>query len=144
MLGDISGLTVLDAFSGSGALAFEAYSRGAKEITAIELDKGAYDTIRHNIESLGLQDKVILTRANVTSWANRNKHRSFDLVFADPPYEAINYFFLKKLARVTKKGGIIVFSMPVDSDFTLAEHEFTLLAYKKYAGATLAFYKAIG
>ena len=39
-LGDISGLTVLDAFAGSGALSFEAISRGAESVIAVDIDVG--------------------------------------------------------------------------------------------------------
>jgi 16S rRNA (guanine(966)-N(2))-methyltransferase RsmD len=42
-LGDIDGLTILDAFAGSGALAFEAISRGAEHVLAIEIDNRAQD-----------------------------------------------------------------------------------------------------
>ncbi len=144
VLGDISGLTVLDTFSGSGALAFEACSRGASAATAIELDKEAFSTIGRNIEKLNLKDKVTAIRANAPTWAVRNLKHQYDIVFCDPPYDKINYAPLMKLARITKPGGIIIFSMPVNSEFTLPEHEFELMTNKQYAGATLAFYKAIG
>ncbi|HKX24038.1 MAG TPA: RsmD family RNA methyltransferase, partial [Candidatus Saccharimonadales bacterium] len=48
-LGDIEGLTVLDAFAGSGALAFEAISRGAKSVVVVERDKRAQRIIAENI-----------------------------------------------------------------------------------------------
>ena len=59
-LGDIKGLTVLDAFSGSGALSFEALSRGAESAVALELDKEAYKVIRANAEKLAVGDRMKL------------------------------------------------------------------------------------
>src|SRR5438445_6894886 len=67
-LGDLSGLTVLDAFAGSGALAFEAVSRGAQHVVAIDVDKSAQRTIAKNITALGLADRVKLVRASAGAW----------------------------------------------------------------------------
>jgi 16S rRNA (guanine966-N2)-methyltransferase len=50
-LGDIDGLSVLDAFAGSGALAFEAVSRGAGHAVAIDVDKSAQRAIAENIST---------------------------------------------------------------------------------------------
>src|ERR1039458_7477259 len=63
VLGDIKGLTVLDAFAGSGALAIEAISRGAKRAVAIEVDKGAHTVITENIKALGIEDRIKAVRA---------------------------------------------------------------------------------
>src|SRR5688500_6254990 len=72
-LGDIEGLTVLDAFAGSGALSFEAISRGAVSATAIDIDKAAYEAIQANVESLGLEDKVTVLRKNIGGWSRNNQ-----------------------------------------------------------------------
>src|SRR5665213_172068 len=65
-LGDIDDLTILDAFAGSGALSFEAISRGAASAVAVDIDKNAYQSIQENIVSLNLKDKVKAIRANVS------------------------------------------------------------------------------
>src|SRR3954470_23836038 len=64
VLGDIEGLTFLDAFAGSGALAFEAASRGAKAVTAIEIDNSAHKTIGQNIKALHISTQVKAVKAN--------------------------------------------------------------------------------
>src|SRR5579875_3754006 len=86
VLGDVSGLEVLDVFSGSGALSFEAVSRGAKSSLAIDIDKNSQKVIQENIVRLRLEDKVKVTKAPFISWSNRNEDQVFDLVLADPPY----------------------------------------------------------
>src|SRR3954464_3149409 len=63
-LGDISGLTVLDAFAGSGALSFEAISRRAASVLAIDSDKNAQRAIAENIASLGLSRQVKLIKTS--------------------------------------------------------------------------------
>ncbi len=142
-LGDIEGLSLLDAFGGSGALAFEANSRGIGKITVVEIEKSAYQTIVNNAQTLGITSNITIVRANVMSWTKRNQKNKFDIVFCDPPYDKILYKSLLELAKTVKKNGIIVYSMPVDNDFKLSDNEFEKLTYKQYAGGTLAFYRRI-
>lgn len=145
ILGDIEGLTVLDAFAGSGALGFEAISRGAKVVTAVELDKTAYETIDANQKQLNISDDQFnLVRANIISWTKRNYQQQFDLVFCDPPYDAVNYASLIKLSKCVRPGGLVIYSLPEDHGFSLPEDNFTQILEKQYSAATLVFFKAIG
>jgi 16S rRNA (guanine966-N2)-methyltransferase len=86
ILGDVQHARVLDLFAGSGALAIEALSRGAKEAVLVDSAPSAIAAIRRNLEALGLQADVhrqtaarFLQRAQVDA-------RQYDLVFLDPPY----------------------------------------------------------
>lgn len=140
-LGDIRGLTLLDAFSGTGAIAIEAISRGAVSAVAVDADKNAARTISENIEVLGLQDKISCVRAYVNSWSRRT-HELFDVVVADPPYDALDYKTLEKLPERCKIGGTLVFSLPPKARLLLPPTcEF--ISKKSYGDATLAFYKKI-
>jgi 16S rRNA (guanine966-N2)-methyltransferase len=141
-LGDIEGLNVLDAFAGSGALSFEAISRGAASATALEIDKEAYLTIVKNIESLDLKDEVMVLRKNASGWSRNNQHKTFDLVLADPPYNDIRPDLLQKLAQQVKAGGIFVLSWPGGEKV----REFDGLqqvSHKTYGDAQLVFYQRI-
>jgi 16S rRNA (guanine966-N2)-methyltransferase len=139
-LGDIQGLTVLDAFAGSGALSFEAISRGAASAVAIEVDKDAYLTILANTELLGLKDRVMVLRKNVSGWSRNNQHKTFDLVLADPPYDDIRPDLLQKLAGQVKPGGLFVLSWPGNE--TVREFDgLRQLNTKKYGDAQLVFYQ---
>ncbi|HSH55745.1 MAG TPA: 16S rRNA (guanine(966)-N(2))-methyltransferase RsmD [Candidatus Limnocylindrales bacterium] len=111
-LGDITGLTVLDAFAGSGALSFEAISRGAQSAVAIDLDKNAYRTIVENIARLGLDEEVSATRRQAGSWATGHTDSFFDIVLCDPPYNDLRRDILQKLVYRTKPGGVFVLSWP--------------------------------
>lgn len=111
MLGDISGLTVLDAFAGSGALSFEAISRGAASSLAIENDRAAQRAIQENIAALGLAEQVHLIRASARAWLNTTDG-IFDLLLLDPPYDALQLSLLQLLAARLRPGGRLVLSWP--------------------------------
>lgn len=140
-LGDLDGLTVLDAFAGSGALGFEAISNGAIRVLFIDNDKEAQKTILANIDSLGVQSKAKLTKANCSSWSDRNPDELFDIVLLDPPYDQVKDGQLYRLAEHTKPGGIVVLSLPPTSDFMLSTNHYSLLTTKSYGDATLSFYR---
>jgi 16S rRNA (guanine966-N2)-methyltransferase len=112
ILGDIKGLTVVDAFAGSGALCFEAISRGAKSVLAIELDKIAVRTIKENIELLGVEDRVTLLPGTSKGWSNRHKDLKFDLVLCDPPYDKVQIAHIQKLVNNVTPSGLLVLSWP--------------------------------
>jgi 16S rRNA (guanine966-N2)-methyltransferase len=83
ILGDMSGLRVLDLFAGTGALAIEALSRGASEATLVDRDARL---ARSNVEELGLADRATVVRSDVPRWLSRCEPESADLVLCDPPY----------------------------------------------------------
>ena len=139
-LGSIAGLTVLDAFAGSGALSFEAISRGAASAVAIDIDKDAFQTIHANVESLGVQDKITILRKNSSGWSRNNQHKLFDLVLADPPYNDIRPDVLQKLARQVKSGGLFVLSWP-GSERVREFDGLSQVVAKKYGDAQLVFYR---
>lgn len=138
-LGDITGLTVLDTFSGTGALSFEAISRGAASATAIELDKDAFKTIAANIRLLDLDEKVTAIRRQVGSWASSHQLR-YDLVMADPPYNDLRRDLLLKIARLTKPSGIFVLSWPGREPAPKFQG-FTVTYQKSYGDIQLVYYE---
>ncbi len=83
-LGSFEGLKVADLYAGSGALGFEALSRGAENATFVETDRAALKAIEANAKSLGASDRIAV---RAISAATLPAGQPFDLVFADPPYE---------------------------------------------------------
>ena len=84
----IAGARCLDLFAGSGALGFEALSRGAREVVALELDGKAVAAIRQNAKLLQTEG-MQLVQKNVLEWLQHNAEaQRFDVVFLDPPYSA--------------------------------------------------------
>ena len=104
----LDGLTCLDMFSGTGALGFEAISRGAKSVLMLELSAKACDTLKKNQASLGHDEKlgsIEIIKTDAIAHSARLPANSIDVTFIDPPF-ANEGLFLKALAeasRVTKK-----------------------------------------
>lgn len=84
----LSGLRVMDVFAGSGALGFEALSRGAAFCLFVETDDDARGAIRENIEAYGKFGVTRVHRRDATHLGIRpgSAGEAFDLVFLDPPY----------------------------------------------------------
>ncbi|WP_031430238.1 16S rRNA (guanine(966)-N(2))-methyltransferase RsmD [Methylomicrobium agile] len=89
---DIAGSRCLDLYAGSGALGFEAASRGAKEIVQVESDATACKNLRANAAALGSNRNRIVEK-EVERFLS-GPAEAFDLVFLDPP-------FAKNLALIT-------------------------------------------
>lgn len=83
-LGSFEGLKVADLYAGSGALGFEALSRGAENATFVETDRAAFKAIEANAKSLGAVDRIAVRAMSAVTLP---VGQQFDLVFADPPYE---------------------------------------------------------
>ena len=87
---DIYDCRFLDIFSGSGAIAIEALSRGAKEAVLIDSSDKAMAVIRENLIHTKLSDNAETMKSDVFSALKTlgSKGRRFDIIFMDPPYAA--------------------------------------------------------
>lgn len=139
-LGDIDGLRVLDAFSGSGALAIEAISRGAKDAVAIEVDKRAHETIVRNIDNLGLTEQIKAVRAYANAWSTRHQAEMFDIILLDPPYDKLPFRDLNVLPRHLKEDGTLVLSWPGKADWYPLPG-LKIIQSKNYGDSALHFYQ---
>ena len=98
---------VLDLFSGSGILGFEAASRGAQSVTFVEKHSRTLRLIKQNAESLS-GPSYTFKHCGAVSFLRRSG--SFDLIFADPPYGTRNLESLAEtiLEHLNKKGKFIL------------------------------------
>jgi len=102
---DLPGWSCLDLFAGSGALGFEAASRGAGRVILIERERAALDALEKNRTMLGATGVEIL-RADALAWL-ANSRETFDLIFVDPPFDSdLTATVLADLARHLKSGGL--------------------------------------
>jgi len=87
ILGDVEAWRILDLFSGSGVMAVEALSRGAKQVTSIEQHAGACRHLHKVSECFHVQDRWHIKHATLPQALHSVRQQSFDWVFADPPYD---------------------------------------------------------
>jgi 16S rRNA (guanine(966)-N(2))-methyltransferase RsmD len=83
VLGDISGLSFLDIFSGSGIIALEAASRGAVDLEAVEMDGQKRKTL---LENVSISPVRITCRFMAAELYVKRAKRGFDIIFCDPPF----------------------------------------------------------
>lgn len=109
---DLTGWYVLDAFAGSGALGFEAASRGAAEVVLLERDAALAASLRASAQRLGAtQVRVVVTDA--LAWMARAAPGQFDLVFVDPPFDAGLFdAALAAAAPLLRDGGFVYLEAP--------------------------------
>jgi 16S rRNA (guanine966-N2)-methyltransferase len=88
MGGNLSGLSVLDLFAGSGALGLEALSRGAARVVFVERSRSSLRTLEANIEHLGVGAEVTVVADDVFKYVRTLDPHAFDVALADPPYAA--------------------------------------------------------
>lgn len=86
---DLTGSTCLDLFAGSGALGFEAASRGAKRVVMVERDPATFRTLQANRALLDAA-AVELFRADALEFLRGDGGR-YDVVFLDPPFRAVDW-----------------------------------------------------
>jgi 16S rRNA (guanine(966)-N(2))-methyltransferase RsmD len=109
---DLAGWRVLDAFAGSGALGFEAASRGAAEVLLLERDP----TLVRSLQASQARLKAAALRvepADALGWMARCAPASFDLVLLDPPFGAgLQAPALAAAAPLLGPGGLLYLESP--------------------------------
>lgn len=141
ILGDIDGLSVLDAFAGTGAIGFEAISRGAASVTAIENDRSAQATIAENKKLLGIGEQLRLVATTAGNWhKTTDDAQMFDLVILDPPYQQLQQETLKQLATRVSADGLLIVSWPLGEE-PMEFDGFMQIERRSYGDAQLIFYR---
>jgi 16S rRNA (guanine966-N2)-methyltransferase len=115
---DFDGISVLDIYSGSGSLGFEAASRGAASVTFTEKNFVPGKVLAQNIEKLGLKDVCTIRKqaaiALVRTWAGE----PFDLILADPPFFAYDVYDVVAVIKERKliaPGGIMLIERSIQT-----------------------------
>ena len=140
----LPGGRVLDAYAGSGALGFEALSRGADEAVFIESGRLASDAIRENARALGIADRCRLVQGDaVALLRGRRVEGPFAWVFADPPWaDGAGPHFLEALvvSGVLPSGASIVLERDTQSDPAQPPQGWALTRTSVYGRTALDFY----
>lgn len=97
------GELVLDLFSGTGALAIEALSRGAKRAVLVEKDPKVIGLINQNLDSCGFSDHAGIVRSDAVRFLQGSSAKQrFDLILMDPPY---GFGLVEKCLEIIGRGG---------------------------------------
>lgn len=117
-LGSLESAAVLDLFAGSGAFALECASRGAGEVTMVELSTAHLGVIRENlrkVQKTGVEAAFELLQGDALN-LSLYRHAPADLIFADPPYAESGAFFRKLTSdpefQRTFEGALLVWEIP--------------------------------
>jgi len=113
ILGSVDGFNVLDLYSGTGSVGFEAISRGARQVTMVDISSKLLQTIKETAKKWNISEKVLCLRNDVLRFAAQmlQSLERYDLIFADPPFGE-EYPDLRIFLPRLNGGGFAVFEMP--------------------------------
>ena len=116
---DFKGIDVLDLFAGTGGIGIECVSRGARDVTAVEIAHVQQNWIISCCKQLGIRNLSVI-RGDVFKFLNACRTK-YDLIFADPPYALEELPTLPDVILgqdILKEDGWLVIEHGKDTDFT--------------------------
>ncbi len=136
---DYEACDVLDLFAGTGSITYEFASRGARSVTAVEMNPVHYNFIRQTVKQLGIEH-CYPVKANVFRYL-ASCPKQFDLVFSDAPYDlegseaVIEQVFARNLLRPE---GLLIFEHGKGKDFSQHANFWQL---RSYGSVQFSFFK---
>ena len=146
--GQIQDSTVLDLFSGSGAIGIEMLSRGAKKAVLCDKAKPAIDIINKNLEKTHLKEKAEVYNLDFEKCLEKIKTQKFDLIYIDPPYDTDYIIISLEIIlkeRLASKDCIII--LETDDEDRILEQikniDVKIIDKRKYGRASIIFLKCL-
>jgi 16S rRNA (guanine966-N2)-methyltransferase len=139
---DFEDITVLDLFSGTGAVSYEFASRGARVIDLVEIDPRLCAYISGMTKKLGL-DNIKVHRNSVTTWLQVCT-RQYDIIFADPPYDLKWLGELPSMVMssgAVKEGTVFILEHPKRINFSDNE---CFMEHRYYGNVNFSFFRRKG
>lgn len=136
---DFEGIDVLDLFAGTGSISLECVSRGAREVTAIEMAHTQQNFIISASKTLGVHN-LHLIRGDVFKYLKTCKMQ-YDFIFADPPYALEALPTLPDLifgGELLRDEGIFVLEHPATYDFSQHPH---FIDHRTYGSVNFTFFQ---
>lgn len=142
----VPGARVLDMFAGSGALSFEALSRGAVSAVLADSDRRSVDIIKKNAEALKFSELCDIVNGSCFDLLKRCGKGSFDIVFMDPPYN--KGFIEPALAEIAEReilseDGIVVLESD-NTDFSGEFQGLEIVKQRRYGRTYITVYRRAG
>lgn len=135
---DFEGIDVLDLFAGTGSISLECVSRGAREVTAVEMAHTQQNFIIATSKQLGIRNLTVI-RGDALKFIG-TCHQKFDFIFADPPYALEQLPMVPDLvfqAGLLKEGGLMVLEHSAGNDFSKHPH---FDEHRKYGNVNFTFF----
>jgi len=141
VLGDLTGLSFLDLFSGTGIIALEAASRGASPVACVEKDPGKFSQLLDNV-SLA-EERIECKSMPVERFLLRNKTQ-YSIVFCDPPFPYRHRVeLLDRLANCpsTAPGGLVLIHFPAEDPVPQIVGGLESVDEREYGRSRVRFYR---
>jgi 16S rRNA (guanine966-N2)-methyltransferase len=144
VLGDLTGLSFLDLFSGSGVIVMEAASRGAFPLACIEKDPAKFSILLRNVSMV--DERIECKSMPVERFILRNK-TSYSIVFCDPPFPyRFRLELLESLAKgpTAAPGGLVLVHYPSEDPLPDSISSLSLEDEREYGRSFVRFYRKAG
>lgn len=135
---DYEDCSVMDLFAGTGAVSLEFISRGAKEVTSVDINNQCIDFIKHSATQFGVAN-LKAVRSDVFELLKR-AYKKFDIVFADPPYSLESLPQLPDIifnSNVLTDDGIFILEHPREFQFESHPH---FWQHRNYGKVNFSFF----
>ena len=136
---DFEDLRVLDLFAGTGNISYEFFSRGAQQVTAVEIDSKCTAFIEKTSEMMKA-DCITVFKSNVFHFL-KHHYGTYDIIFADPPYDRENIESLPDLifnCQILKKEGWFILEHSKRHSFS--DHPF-FNQHRTYGNVNFSFFQ---
>jgi 16S rRNA (guanine(966)-N(2))-methyltransferase RsmD len=136
---DFEGLDVLDLFSGTGSISYEFVSRGARSVTAVDVNAVHVDFMKATARTLGMTG-LFVVRANAFLYI-KGVRKQFDVIFADPPYDIAGSETLPEMVfghDLLREEGLFILEHSRNLDFSSDPF---FLESRSYGSVHFSFFK---
>lgn len=147
ILGSLQEVAFLDLFAGTGKVGAFAYERGARPVVEVELVRKRAEAIRKNFKKEIDSDSYIVLSMDIRralQWLQKKNH-SFDIIFADPPYEEgwPNKILdlLKEASVILRDNGLIIIEHSIREPIIIQGDDFIVTDSRTYGDTNLTFLK---
>lgn len=139
----VRGATVLDLFSGSGAMAFEAISRGAEQAVLVDCDRAANAVQRQNASKLRMDERcrILLSDWQAAVHQLRAAGETFQVIFLDPPYAMHDMTPVMEALRPLMAEDAVILLEHEAAVFPSTPDGFELYDSRKYGIAGVSFFR---
>ncbi len=142
---DVQDCSILDLFSGSGSFGLECLSRNCKEVTFVEKDRNAIETIKKNLSLIN--ENAIIIQDDVIRYLKKNNNiNNYDYIFLDPPYNTdlgLNTLILLDINHQSNDNLIIIYEHSSNEASSVLGYKFNYIQCRqtrKYGSSTLTFF----